>query len=74
MNLPVLGDADAGELRDLGGKAVPLNRLRRAGFPVPAGFVVPVQVFARHARASGARTAGSIEEARERLLAHGADE
>ena len=74
MNLPVLGDADAGELRDLGGKAAPLNRLRRAGFPVPAGFVVPVQVFARHARASGARTAGSIEEARERLLAHGADE
>jgi len=74
MTLPELGADDAGDLRDLGGKAAPLSRLRRSGFPVPAGFIVPVPVFARHARASGARTAGSIEEAQERLLAHGADE
>jgi pyruvate,water dikinase len=74
MTLPVLGADDAGDLRDLGGKAAPLSRLRRSGFPVPAGFVVPVPVFARHARASGARAAGNIEEAQERLLTHGADE
>lgn len=73
MTLPLLGAEGSGELRDLGGKAAPLSRLRQAGFPVPAGFVVPVPVFARHARASGARTAGSVEEAREQLLAHGAD-
>lgn len=73
MILPVLGDAGPEGRRDLGGKAAPLGRLRRAGFPVPDGFVVPASVFARHLGASGAGAHASDEGARERLLAHGAD-
>jgi len=71
MRLPALGESTCAEL---GGKAAPLAGLRRAGFPVPRGVVVPLSEFARHLRASGARAAATFEEARELLLAHGADD
>ena len=69
MRLPILGRA-TGEV--LGGKAAPLGRLRRAGFPVPPGFVVPLSEFTRHLEACGAPGA-SATEIRDRLLAQGAD-
>lgn len=37
--------ADAGDAAVSGGKAAPLARLIRAGFPVPPGFVVPVRTY-----------------------------
>lgn len=69
MRLPMLGEETRAEL---GGKAAPLAVLRRAGFPVPAGFVVPLSEFERHLAACGASGAGGTE-IRDRLVARGAD-
>lgn len=69
MTLPILGRSTGEEL---GGKAAPLEDLRRAGFPVPPGFVVPLSEFARHLEACTAPGA-SPEQIRARLLAQGAD-
>src|SRR5688572_18562742 len=53
---PQIGDSHAEEEHRLssrfGGKGANLHRLHRAGLPVPAGFIVPVEVF-RTALASG---------------------
>lgn len=43
---PRLGERTAGNRADVGGKAATLSRLREAGFPVPAGFVVTRAAFA----------------------------
>ncbi|WP_295651327.1 PEP/pyruvate-binding domain-containing protein [uncultured Dietzia sp.] len=52
---------------EVGGKAAPLAELLRAGFDVPAGFVVPRCVF--RDVVAGLGIAGPTQEAREKLLA-----
>ena len=69
MRLPMLGEETRAEL---GGKAAPLAVLRRAGFPVPAGFSVPLSEFERHLAACRAPCASGTE-IRDRLVAQGAD-
>ena len=69
MRLPMLGEETRAEL---GGKAAPLAVLRRAGFPVPAGFSVPLSEFERHLAACRAPGASGTE-IRDRLVAQGAD-
>lgn len=69
MRLPMLGEETRAEL---GGKAAPLAGLRRAGFPVPAGFVVTLSEVERHLAVCGAPGASGTE-IRDRLVAQGAD-
>jgi rifampicin phosphotransferase len=42
----LLGEGDAGAERAMGGKAAALDRMIRAGLPVPAGFVLAAGFFA----------------------------
>src|SRR5205807_6947715 len=55
------GGGEIGQAGELGGKGASLDRLKRAGLPVPPGFVVPASV---------ARAAGD-ERLREQLRALG---
>lgn len=67
MNIVYLGDADQA---DVGGKAAPLAELTRAGFSVPAAFVVPATTYqaAAAALALDEVSPEHAEKARSRIL------
>lgn len=67
MNIVDLIDAD---LSTAGGKAAPLAELTRAGFDVPAGFVVPATTYRAAATALGITelSADRADETRSRIL------
>lgn len=67
MSIVYLGDA---EHSAVGGKAAPLGELIRAGFNVPAGFVVPATTYQAAAAALGLTelSLDRAEEARSRIL------
>lgn len=62
------GELDSGLLTEVGGKAVNLGILTRAGFPVPPGFCVTTEAYHRIAAAAGVedilrRTPAKLDEA-----------
>ncbi|TMF74908.1 MAG: phosphoenolpyruvate synthase, partial [Chloroflexi bacterium] len=61
-----LDELTATDLPDAGGKGANLGELRRAGFPVPDGFVITTAAYALAAEASGA-TGETPASARVRL-------
>ena len=63
-----LDELTATDLPDAGGKGANLGELRRAGFPVPDGFVITTAAYALAAEASGA-TGETPASARVRLAA-----
>src|SRR2546428_832522 len=63
-----LDELTAMDLPDAGGKGANLGELRRAGFPVPDGFVITTAAYALAAEASGA-TGETPASARVRLAA-----
>src|SRR2546428_7674174 len=63
-----LDELTATDLPDAGGKGANLGELRRAGFPVPDGFVITTAAYALAAEASGV-TGETPASARVRLVA-----
>jgi phosphohistidine swiveling domain-containing protein/putative Ca2+/H+ antiporter (TMEM165/GDT1 family) len=63
----VLADFGASDLASAGGKGANLGELSRAGFPVPAGFIITTGAYESMLTASG--LAGELDE----LVAAGAD-
>src|SRR5438132_3197936 len=66
MLIRSLDELTATDLSDAGGKGANLGELRRAGFPVPDGFVITTAAYALAAEASGA-TGETPASARVRL-------
>src|SRR5438094_8853035 len=63
-----LDELTAADLPEAGGKGANLGNLRRAGFPVPDGFVITTAAYALAAEAAGV-TGGTPATARVRLAA-----
>src|SRR5947208_13619377 len=63
-----LDELTKADLPEAGGKGANLGGLRRAGFPVPDGFVITTAAYALAAEASGA-TGETPASARVRLIA-----
>src|SRR2546430_4133509 len=63
-----LDELTAADLPEAGGKGANLGELRRAGFPVPDGFVITTAAYALAAEAAGV-TGESPATARVRLAA-----
>ena len=55
-----LDDPVAADRAEVGGKAAVLAQMRRAGFPVPEGYVFPVRAMARHVRGTEAPEADDV--------------
>ncbi|MFE6996420.1 PEP/pyruvate-binding domain-containing protein [Microbacterium sp. NPDC057659] len=67
--LKVVGLDEARELAGVGGKGANLGEMRRAGLPVPDGFVVTTDAYARAAEAVGlAARVGEAEPAELRAM------